>query len=132
MKLATSARTYLLRILTVVAVIFFFLYTLFAFRHLIEGPLVTIEYPLSGSDVLESLIEVRGTIKNASHVSLNDRKVFTDGEGNLKEAVLLTEGVNMIRIQAEDRFGRDTTKELTITLTPTASSTATHLIPRSL
>lgn len=132
MKLATSARTYILRGVAVVAVIFLILYTLFAFRHLIEGPQITIDYPVSGVEVAESLIEVRGSIKNASRVNLNDRKVFTDGEGNLKESILLTEGVNVIRLRAEDRFGRDTTKEFSVTLSPTASSTATHLMPPSL
>lgn len=132
MKTPTSARSYVVRTLSVAAIIVLVAYTFFAFRHLIEGPLIAINYPPSGIEVSAPIIEIRGLIKNASHVNLNDRKVFTDPEGNLQEPLLLSNGTNVIRLSAEDRFGRKVTEELVVTLTPHTSSTATHLIPPAL
>lgn len=100
-------------------------YTLFEMRHLIRGPMITIEYPASGSVVTDSLIELKGKTKNVTRVSLNDRPIFVDASGNLYEELLLANGYNLIRIWASDRFGRSTAEELQIILVAPPTSPQT-------
>lgn len=101
----TNARAYLIRGLITGSVLIIALYALFEFRHLIAGPVIAIEYPLSGALVTEPLIELRGQTKNVAHLKLNDRQIYVDSEGTLKEPLLLSPGENIIRLEAKDRFG---------------------------
>jgi len=100
-----NARVYLIRSSIAAVVLIIALYALFEFRHLITGPVIAIEYPLSGALVTEPLIELRGHTKNVAHLKLNDRQIYVDSEGNLREPLLLSAGENIIRLEAKDRFG---------------------------
>lgn len=109
-----NARTYLLRALLCAAVLSIALYALFELRHLIAGPVITIAYPEDGATISGALVEVRGTAHNVTHLTLNDRQVFVDSKGNLREPVLLSEGYNVLLIRAQDRFGRSTQELLKV------------------
>lgn len=52
-----------------------------------------------------SLVEIIGNAKNAIHLTLNGREIFIDREGDFKEAVSLPFGLNIITLNAEDKFG---------------------------
>ncbi len=68
--------------------------------------------PLNGASVEHSLINIEGVAKNISHISMNDRQMFTDEEGEFSEKLLLSYGYNIITVKAKDRFGRETKKTL--------------------
>ncbi len=87
-------------------------YSLFEARNLIAGPMVVIDEPLSGTAFTASLIDLKGSAKNIVDISLNDRKIFVDGEGRFREQLLLFYGYNILTITAHDRFGRETIKTL--------------------
>lgn len=93
-------------------------YTLYESKNLINGPMITLEEPLNGSSVSDSIIEVKGQVKNISFISINDRKITVDEKGVFKEKVLLSLGYNVVKISVNDKFGR--AKETLVQLIRTA------------
>ena len=85
-------------------------YTAYEIQKVIFGPRITVSYPQNDSTVSNSLIEVTGNAKNINDISLDDRKIFVDEQGNFKEEMLLSYGYNTITIKASDKFGRTTEK----------------------
>ena len=83
-------------------------YTYFQTRNLIAGPVITISNPENGSTRSSSRIEIHGSTKNISHITLNNRQIFIDESGAFTEKVLLSPGYNIITLEAEDKFGRKT------------------------
>ncbi len=87
-------------------------YAAFQAEALFLGPRLSIDSPLSGTSTSTSLIVVRGTAHNISHLTLNGAKIFTDEEGVFAEKVLLSYGYNRVTVEATDRFGRKATESL--------------------
>lgn len=54
-------------------------------------------------------IELTGAAYNISRLWLNDRPIYTDAQGNFKEALVLENGYTVATLRAEDRYGRETT-----------------------
>ena len=89
-------------------------YTLYEIHKVVFGPKITILSPENGSLATSSEIEIIGTTKNIQDISMNDRKIFIDEQGNFKEEMLLSYGYNIITLKANDKFGKNTEKELEI------------------
>jgi hypothetical protein len=85
-------------------------YTAYEIQRIIFGPKIEVVFPKNGSLISNSLIEVSGIAKNINNISLDDRKIFTDEQGNFKEKLLLSYGYNAITIKAGDKFGRNIEK----------------------
>lgn len=85
-------------------------YTTYEIQKLAFGPKIDVLFPINGSLVSNSLTEISGIAKNINNISLNDRKIFVDEQGNFKEVLLLSYGYNAIVIKASDKFGRNTEK----------------------
>ena len=85
-------------------------YTGYEIQKVVFGPRITVTYPVNGSSVSNSLIEVTGVAKNINDISMDDRKIFIDEQGNFKEQILLSYGYNTISIKATDKFGRNSEK----------------------
>jgi hypothetical protein len=84
------------------------LYALFQARHLIEGPIITIDTPRNGASVARASIDIIGTTKNVTRIRLNDRSIFITENGAFSEKLLLPMGYTIMKLEAEDRFGRST------------------------
>jgi hypothetical protein len=83
-------------------------YVFFQARFLIIGPQIT----LSDIPALvhnERQIFLSGTAFNISRLWLNNRPIYTDVDGNFKEALVLENGYTIATLRAEDRYGRMTT-----------------------
>ena len=85
-------------------------YTGYEIQRVAFGPRIEVITPLNGALISNSLTEVSGIAKNIKDISLNDRKIFIDEQGNFREEVLLSYGYNAISIKAIDKFGRNTEK----------------------
>ena len=107
-----NLKTYLKFTLTTLFAIAILGYALFQARNIISGPIVIVQEPENGATLDYSLVDIKGTAKNISHISMNDRQIFTDDKGEFNEKLLLSYGYNIITIKAKDRFGRDTEKTL--------------------
>ena len=89
-------------------------YVGFQARFLILGPQVKITYPKSNQSVESPLVVLEGTAHNVSYISLNGRQIFTDERGHWQEKLLVSDGLSIMSVEAEDRFGRKTEKQITI------------------
>ncbi len=103
----------ILKILVVVLVVFVIIgYTYYRTKDFISGPIVTILSPVNGSTLDNTLVDIKGTAKNISYISINDRQIFTDEAGFFMEKLLLYPGYNIISIKASDKFERNIEKTL--------------------
>lgn len=87
-------------------------YSIFRFYEYWEGPTVSIERPGQGTTTEKRVLTVSGSAENIDSLSLNDREIFTNPEGDFRELVVLSPGYNVIQVQAADRFGRVESKTL--------------------
>jgi hypothetical protein len=87
-------------------------YSFYQTKNMIYGPVLVISYPSSGMTMKDSLVEVRGFVKNASYITMNDNQIFVDEEGNFKEKILLSDGYNVIELSIKDKFEREKTEIL--------------------
>ncbi len=110
-------RTFNLSVKEMAAIAFFVLlaiYALFQARFLILGPLVYIDRPADGELVSENVIMIEGRAQNIAYISMNGRPIFIDADGKWGEKYVVSNGLNIIKIEAKDRFGRKTEKEVTV------------------
>ncbi len=89
-------------------------YVLFQARHVIRGPILTIEYPPDMAVIEDSHITVRGSTKNTVNLLISGRKVFVNEEGVFEETIPLLPGYTIMTIEAEDRYGRPVAREFTL------------------
>jgi len=78
------------------------------------GPKITVTSPPNGAAVSESLITISGQGKNTKIITLNDRPIVVDEQGNFSEKILLSYGYNVLELKAEDRFGKKTEQKLQV------------------
>ncbi len=103
------------KILITIFLLFIFSYGMIESKALIQGPQITINSPLYGETYKNSDIIIKGLAKNISKISLNDRNIFLDKNGNFIEKLLMSPGYNIINIKAEDRFGKKISEKIEIT-----------------
>jgi Glucodextranase, domain B len=96
-------------------------YTGFQSKKIISGPQITIQSPKTTSTD-SGVVDVSGIVKNFSVVTLNDRMIPVDEGGKFKEKVLLYSGYNVIKVEATDKFGAHTKKELQVVYTDDSKS----------
>jgi len=93
-----------------VILLLLFGYTAYEIQKLVFGPRIVVLSPKNGTLLSDPVTEISGVAKNINNISLNDRKIFVDEQGNFKENVLLSYGYNAFAIKANDKFGRNTEK----------------------
>ncbi|MEK7071197.1 MAG: hypothetical protein AAB966_05285 [Patescibacteria group bacterium] len=89
-------------------------YSFYQSRNLFIGPVITVTEPKNGSTAEEQLIKIAGTTKNIKKISLDDRPIYIDETGAFSEELLLSEGYNIIKISAWDKFNKKTEKIIEI------------------
>lgn len=87
-------------------------YSYFQSRNLIRGPQIVLTSPATGSTLTDQVVKIKGNASNISFLSLNDRQIFVDKEGNFNEELLLSPGYNIWTIAAKDKFGRIVSKKI--------------------
>jgi hypothetical protein len=87
---------------------FFACYSYFQARNLIHGPSITLENNLSSLQSERSLT-ISGEARNVVVLRLNGREIHTDEHGHFSEALILENGYTIMSLEAEDRYGRNTT-----------------------
>jgi hypothetical protein len=87
-------------------------YTLFQAQNLMKGPVIKLTATQSenGGEVAE----IKGVAQNIAYITFNGRKIFTDLNGDWSEKFALSDGYNIVKIAATDKFGR--TSEKTVQL----------------
>ena len=96
--------------------IIIFGYTYYEARFLIDGPELTIFSPKNHTRVTDSLLEIRGQVKNLSNLTINGRPVMITPDGLFNDKLLLLEGYNTIGIKVKNKFGRESEEILEVIL----------------
>lgn len=100
-------------IVTISVVVLLVGYGIFNFRTFISGPNVTISEPQNGSTIEGSpLVKIAGKASHISVITLNDREINVEENGNFNESLLLQEGYNVVEIKAKDKFDREIDKKI--------------------
>ncbi len=89
-------------------------YGVFQARQILEGPVIVIESPQNGTTLHSGMVTVEGQASNISSIQLNSRPIYVDEEGQFAESVVLSRGLNVVTVEAEDRFGRSTDDSIQI------------------
>jgi hypothetical protein len=87
-------------------------YSLYALRNYLEGPRLTINFPTDGYSTTSPAIRVQGVVLRTNFISLNDRPIYIDEQGNFSEVLLLDPGYTIIKLFIRDRFDRSVTRTL--------------------
>ena len=98
-------------------------YSLYQTRNLIKGPVLSVSSPANGITLNKPLVEIKGYVKNASYITLNDRQIFVNEQDKFNEKLLLSPGYNIIEIKIKDRFDRTKTEKLEVVYLPEETST---------
>ena len=85
-------------------------YSFYQSRNIFTGPTITVNEPKNGSTVSEQMIKISGIVKNIKKISLNDRPIYIDEAGAFSERLLLSEGYNILKVSAWDKFNKKTEK----------------------
>lgn len=102
---------------TISILILVLFYALFNARQLISGPKIIIKSPENGISFTTPFIEIVGEAKNTSFISMNGRTIYVNENNEFREQLLLPSGTSIIKIDAQDRFGRSTEETLWYTYT---------------
>jgi len=85
-------------------------YTIFRTKDLIVG----VRLKVSGITEYESrtdpLVTLSGNARRAVELTINGRKIFITENGDFNEKLLLLPGLNIITVQAVDKFGKSKEK----------------------
>ncbi|MFA6297182.1 MAG: hypothetical protein WC629_01330 [Candidatus Paceibacterota bacterium] len=110
-----DAKTWVKIIFFTVLVLVVLGYSCFQARKIVEGPKLDITSLKTGAVLKEPLVEIAGVAYNIKEISLDDRTIYIDEQGNFNEKLLLFPGYNIIRLKAGDKFGKVTNKTLEVT-----------------
>jgi len=87
-------------------------YATFQAHAFVAGPTIEVSFPANGTISDVSLVTIEGNARNISFLTLNGNKIFTDESGVFSEKALLSPGYNIMKLEAQDRFGRKTSQTL--------------------
>jgi hypothetical protein len=114
MSYGRSARRTATIVLSIVCALAILGYGLFEARRLIEGPRITIETPQDGSATSTTAVVLSGTAENISFLTINDAPAYTDESGHFSLTLSPPAGYTVFTVKGVDRFGRRTSKQVTI------------------
>lgn len=120
-KSIREGKTIIRNILIVIIICAIGGYAGFQSKKIVSGPQITIQSPTTTS-ANNSAVDVQGVVKNVSVVTLNDRLIPVDEDGQFKEKILLYPGYNVIKLEAKDKFGASVTKEIQLVYTDDKSN----------
>jgi cytoskeletal protein RodZ len=76
---------------------------------IISPPKLSVDFPLDKYTTREKNLEIQGSTEAESKVLVNGKEVFVGSDGKFKEEVVLEEGVNIIKISAYKKQGKERT-----------------------
>lgn len=98
-------------------IVFFSLFALYAGFEAIKvalGPSLVVNTPKEYTTVDDPLVKVSGQVKRAAYITINDRQIFADLEGNFSVELLLPRGYSIIEVEVRDRFDKEVTQNISI------------------
>jgi len=93
--------------------ILFLILVIWYFWHeigfLIKPPYLEVSQPPADTTVNQENFEIIGKTSSVAYLTINGQEAYIDKEGNFKKEIELSLGVNTIKIEAKNRFGKTNT-----------------------
>ncbi len=103
-------------------------YVLFQSKNLISGPQISVTEPKDGATLSYNLVTVKGNAQNIAYIHLNDRLIFIDEAGQFSEKLIAPPGYSIIKIEAQDKFGKSIEQFIHVYL-PESATTPMSTVP---
>lgn len=114
------------RLTRIILIVFFIALASYAYyevRGLLSGPVIEIDNRVM--EVTTAFITIEGKAGHIATLSMNGKTIPVTEDGSFSEGYVLAEGYNRIVLEARDRYGNATEREIEIVYNPIASSTPT-------
>lgn len=89
-----------------ILILMIFLYIGYQIYFLLSPPNLSLQNPAHDLTLYASSIEISGQTDASAKLTLNGQQVYIDKDGNFRQEVNLSPGVNTLQIIAENRFGK--------------------------
>lgn len=96
-------------VLAIVAIALVFGYFWHQLSYLINPPSIRIVHPVSDFATNKSSIEISGQTEPDTYLTVNGKELYVDNKGYFRGIVSLESGLNLLKIEAKDRFGKTNT-----------------------
>lgn len=83
-----------------------FIYLSFLAFTIVRPPHLDILSPGDNSSTLQGRITIEGITRDDARIRINGQDVMKDGKGSFKQDVVLSEGINTIRVTAEKKYSQ--------------------------
>lgn len=74
--------------------------------YIINPPIIKLSQPVSDFTTSETSVEVFGQTESDVYLTINGQEVYVDKVGHFQSIVSLDTGLNILKIEAKDRFGK--------------------------
>ena len=81
-------------------------YLFYQLNFLVAPPYLALINPAQDSTISSSSIEIIGSADTAARLTINGEQVYIDKDGKFSQAINLSPGLNTLKIQAVNRFGK--------------------------
>jgi|SRR6185437_16764666 len=102
------------RVIIALAILVILGYGAFEARKLIEGPVITIDFPRDGSATSTTGVVIAGSVQNVAFLTIDGKAAYTDEAGHFSQLLSPPPGVTILTVTARDRFGRFARKSVSI------------------
>ncbi|MBI4779555.1 helix-turn-helix domain-containing protein [Candidatus Falkowbacteria bacterium] len=86
-----------------------FVYLGYRVNKIISPPMLTIASPLADLNTNENSLQIVGQTEAEARLMINGQTVLTDKNGNFSQIISLKDGINIITITANKKYGRGNT-----------------------
>jgi len=91
-------------------VIFFIIivvgYLIYQLDFLIAPAALSLEYPAEDLSINRSSIEIFGSTDYTAKLTVNGQQIFVEKDGRFRQEINLSQGINTLKIESENRFGK--------------------------
>lgn len=88
-----------------------FVYLLFLGYRATMPPSLTVMTPIQDAVVTTDRIVVSGYTSPTSHVTINGESIMLSQDGNFEQSIILTDGMNLIRVGAAKKYSKEQSVE---------------------
>lgn len=92
----------------IIIIVFVVGYLIYQLDFLIAAPMLSLEYPSEDISINRSSIEISGLTDYTAKLTLNGQQIFVEKDGRFRQEINLSPGVNTLKIESENRFGKKT------------------------
>lgn len=111
--------------LIILLFLFIIIYTRSRTSFLSQGVSLSVENLEDGQRFSSRVLNLEGTAKRAVMLTINNREVLIDENGDFEDTLILYPGLNILTIEAQDKF--ENYKQLRYSVWNTSETNVTHL-----